>query len=684
VWGVSGLADGQHEVKLEWTGSKNASSSLTVISLDAVDVTGVLTQSDVIAPVTTATVNSSYTTSASISLQATDTGGAGLAYTKWRLNSSSWTTGSVAATTAPGTYTLQYYSVDRYGNTEVSKSATFSVIARYEETDNRILKPGVWTLKQHASLSGGQWSVADTSSAYATIAFNGPEVRWISTYGSDQGIARVTLDNGTPVLVDLYSSKFQFQKTVWSASGLANTVHSLKIEWTGSKNASASDDFVGIDRIEAAGDLIQTDFAPPLFTSNLQPKYLSTSSVLLKPADSGSGVNWTRWKIDGSEWTTGTLISLPYVLGTHTLSYQAEDGAGNQTSVITTSYAMLKRYEQNIVDAYYTGTWVTKFDVGRTSNAWASSTTTGSAAALDFTGTRLDVIGSLGAGSGIAYFKLDDNATQTVDLYARSNLHQSTLWSTGQLVDGVHHIQITVSGTQNASATACEVPLDAYDVAGSLMLIDSVPPVTSSNVTTYYAGDTTINLSASDVRSAVASTAWSLDGGPVRSGSAAAVPFSPGIHTLSFRSTDIAGNVEDTKTVSFVMVTRVDETDPCVSYEGTWTTNAAGHRIGTTWTYTTSDTAAVNVHFSGQWITWVTSYAPSSGIARVSVDGGTPQLVNLYASGWNHKQIVWSSGALELGEHTLRIEMTGSKDSSSTDDMISTDAFDIAGTPLAP
>jgi hypothetical protein len=294
------------------------------------------------------------------------------------------------------------------------------------------------------------------------------------------------------------------------------------------------------------------------------------------------------------------------------------------------------------------------------------------------------VIGSLGAGSGIAYFKLDDNATQTVDLYARSNLHQSTLWSTGQLVDGVHHIQITVSGTQNASATACEVPLDAYDVAGSLMLIDSVPPVTSSNVTTYYAGDTTINLSASDVRSAVASTAWSLDGGPVRSGSAAAVPFSPGIHTLSFRSTDIAGNVEDTKTVSFVMVTRVDETDPCVSYEGTWTTNAAGHRIGTTWTYTTSDTAAVNVHFSGQWITWVTSYAPSSGIARVSVDGGTPQLVNLYASGWNHKQIVWSSGALELGEHTLRIEMTGSKDSSSTDDMISTDAFDIAGTPLAP
>ena len=50
--------------------------------------------------------------------------------------------------------------------------------------------------------------------------------------------------------------------------------------------------------------------------------------------------------------------------------------------------------------------------------------------------------------------------------------------------------------------------------------------------------------------SGVASTAWRLDGGAWKTGDAAAVPAPPGVaivHTIEYRSTDRAGNVEDVK-----------------------------------------------------------------------------------------------------------------------------------------
>jgi hypothetical protein len=90
--------------------------------------------------------------------------------------------------------------------------------------------------------------------------------------------------------------------------------------------------------------------------------------------------------------------------------------------------------------------------------------------------------------------------------------------------------------------------------------IDDTAPVTTSTVTgTFksgaYFGIVTVALNATDNLSGVASTTYSLDGGPkttYNGSKTVTVAISAiGEHTLSYYSTDEAGNVETAHTISF-------------------------------------------------------------------------------------------------------------------------------------
>lgn len=83
--------------------------------------------------------------------------------------------------------------------------------------------------------------------------------------------------------------------------------------------------------------------------------------------------------------------------------------------------------------------------------------------------------------------------------------------------------------------------------------VDRTAPVTTSDARTFHADTAVIALSAADGGSGVASTAWRLDGGALHSG-ALAVTTALGPHVLEFRSTDVAGNREVTRTASFTVV----------------------------------------------------------------------------------------------------------------------------------
>jgi hypothetical protein len=83
---------------------------------------------DTVAPVTTSDAKATYTSSAAITLSATD-GGSGVAATHYRLDGGADTVGTSVSTSIIGSHTLEFWSVDVAGNIEAHKTVTFTVSA---------------------------------------------------------------------------------------------------------------------------------------------------------------------------------------------------------------------------------------------------------------------------------------------------------------------------------------------------------------------------------------------------------------------------------------------------------------------------------------------------------------------------------------------------------------------------
>ena len=88
------------------------------------------TPSDTTAPTTTSNVKATYVTSAAITLTAVDNaGGSGVAHTYYILDGAAQAEGLTVGTSAVGSHTLSFWSVDVAGNIEAATNASFEVTA---------------------------------------------------------------------------------------------------------------------------------------------------------------------------------------------------------------------------------------------------------------------------------------------------------------------------------------------------------------------------------------------------------------------------------------------------------------------------------------------------------------------------------------------------------------------------
>jgi RHS repeat-associated protein len=115
---------------------------------------------------------------------------------------------------------------------------------------------GQWATAYQTTASGGRLYYSETAGA-VTIHFNGTKLDWITKKSASYGKANVTLDGAAPTTVDLYSATALYQQNVWNTGTLTQGPHTVTIEWTGTKNASATDDLVGIDAFDVTGDPVR-------------------------------------------------------------------------------------------------------------------------------------------------------------------------------------------------------------------------------------------------------------------------------------------------------------------------------------------------------------------------------------------------------------------------------------------
>jgi len=407
-------------------------------------------------------------------------------------------------------------------------------------------------------------------------------------------------------------------------------------QWLGSYNPAATMSKVSDIDVDALGNVYAADyvndaiykfnFVPaasddvaPVTTSNIPTNWIKTPlAVTLTANDASSAVEATYYSIDGSDPTT--LYTSPFTVsteGTTTVKYLSEDVAGNTESVktellridahapisvltaqavtwgndatvtISAADAMsgLKRIVY-IVDNGFPQYYSAPFKVSRNGTS----------------GHRVDYYSEDNAGNKelLRTFDLTINAPDTAPPNTTSNISEGWV-NLDQLVEltaedpisgdpmnGVAATYVSTDGSFPTTPYTAPIPVTTEGVTTfryysvdrrgnveplrtSYVKLDKSVPHATSDAQSTYVNNATINLTATDAVSGVLNIAYSLDSGPWVYASTVNVSTWGG-HTLSWRATDNAGNVEDAHNASFT-VWQPDEVAPITgdNISGSWT-----------------------------------------------------------------------------------------------------------------
>jgi SpoIID/LytB domain protein len=386
------------------------------------------------------------------------------------------------------------------------------------------------------------------------------------------------------------------------------------------------------------------------------------------------------------------------------------------------------RYQQSNANLVYVGTWTPTSAAAAAGGSYRYSNTTGASCTVSFNGTSLAWLAKKGPSYGIAKLTLDGTGMGTVDLYSASVVF-TKVWETGTLEEGTHTLKIERTGDKNALSTDKNISVDAFDIDGSIVPAPKPPPTTTyqqTDANLLYLGTWTaqsataasggsfryINAKGScTVRFTGTSLAWlakrkstygiaklTLDGaskGTVDLYSATETygkvwetgALASGTHTLTIEWTGTKNASATGKNIAvdaFQIVgtiskapSRYEQTESVITYAGSWATFSATGASGGSYKRAHTSGASVTIKFTGIYLGWIATKGTTLGKAKVSLDGGAAVNVNLAATAVAYQQLVWSTGILAAGSHTVKITWDTSN---AAGKYISLDAVDLVGT----
>lgn len=125
--------------------------------------------------------------------------------------------------------------------------------------------------------------------------------------------------------------------------------------------------------------------------------------------------------------------------------------------------------------------------------------------------------------------------------------------------------------------------------------------------------------------------------------------------------------------------TRVQQDSALIAYAGGWSSTSTKAASGGSFVYANTAGSSATINFTGVRLNILARTAGAYGIMKITLDGTTTFKVDLYSWATAYRT-VWSSGILVPGDHTVKIEWTGTKRRTSTGTTIAIDAVDVLGT----
>ncbi|MFH1784519.1 MAG: Ig-like domain-containing protein [bacterium] len=454
-------------------------------------------------------------------LNATDVG-LGVDYTQYRIDQGAWEvyTSSVTFVTS-GIHVLDYMSVDRAGNEEQIKSATYHVDSKAPQA---VL-----------SIEGPQFN--DGGLTYITSAST---ITFTSTDTADNGVAS-----------GVSSVKYRIDSSDWVISagsavditpaGLSAGIHQLEYLSTDNVNneeGSQTFDFYLDDSAPETNIVLtgtQTEIDGKIY---ITPQ----TEITLDATDGGdnpTGVDYTQYRIDQGPWVVYTSsISFP-VSGIHVLDYMSVDKVGNEGEIKSVTYHVDSKAPQTdlVIDG---GTAFTRDDI-----------TYINAGSIRLTSTDEEDNGVASGVNSIKY-KIDDSdwvtsQASTVEI------------SIASLSEGIH--QLVYLSTDNVGNEEESQTFDFY-------LDDSAPETnivltgtqTEIDGKTYITPQTEITLDSSDQGSSVQQILYSIDSGAYAVYTSTLTISNEGEHEIGYYGIDNIGNQEVPKTATVYVDTTAPET----------------------------------------------------------------------------------------------------------------------------
>ena len=185
--------------------------------------------------------------------------------------------------------------------TQPAPPPSTTTVVRYQQNNPAVSYAGTWFPNSGAFNSGGSATLAMDAGSQARFTFTGTGVKWIGYRDQWSGTAQVYVDGVLKAEIDTYSATAQAQAALYSASGLSNAAHSLKIVVMGQHGGQSSGNWVWVDAFDVMTASSTSAPAPP-------PPPPATP---IRIEQNSSGVAYTgTWFPKTYAWASGGTITM--------------------------------------------------------------------------------------------------------------------------------------------------------------------------------------------------------------------------------------------------------------------------------------------------------------------------------------------------------------------------------------
>ncbi|MBI5231409.1 MAG: C40 family peptidase [Coriobacteriales bacterium] len=530
---------------------------------------------------------------------------------------------------------------------------TLSGATRVQQDARGLAWTGFWSHQGSASASGDSRAYSRTSGSSVTFAFTGTAVSVVAERGPKWGRMSVEIDGVRRTTVDLYSSTTRRGAGVYKITGLPSARHTIKLTATGLKNSKSTSSRINVDAFDVVGASTRVK-----------------SAALYEQAD--GRLFWDGpWRTYTSSWYSGDSLR----------------------------------------------------------------TATGSAAEMvaEFNGDSVALVGPRGPAYGRAEVFVDGKSQGIVSAYGPASVTRRVLWARGGLADGRHTLVVRVLGKRDSASKGTTFGVDVIEVGGSMTQSWRRAEETDTRIT--HAGSWTHSSNSSmsggkyshttsaggvvrvrfkgsafrvvaprgrsygqievtcDGKSSIVSlyssslrvrqrvfTLGGLDAADTHEVEVRSLGTKAGSarwHTATIDAIDVRGTFSQAPDVSPFIALEEDASQ--IALSPSWRlardSSASHGRIATS----TSKGQTAKVRFNGTAVRLVAPKTPSSGKARIVVDGETAATVDLYSGTKENRRVVWSRSGLADAEHSVTVEALGTRNSESSGSSISIDGFHVTG-----